>query len=123
MNEEGGIILALTLLRLFRRLKEVRRYDPFENMSPWLSVDVILTDNNRVRQNLAELGESMYMHSRGVGLRRSPAVWLSDCSPRIHSGDTDGSEGTESVQGFYCTLALDSRPGDSLDRSFRKIPG
>jgi hypothetical protein len=48
MNEEGGIILALTLLRLFPRLKEVQWY-PFENVPPWLSVDLILAYNNRVR--------------------------------------------------------------------------
>jgi len=67
MEEEGGIILALTLLRLFPRLNEVRWY-PFEDLSPWSSVGVILADNNRVRRNLAELGECMCAYSRGIGL-------------------------------------------------------
>ena len=67
MEEEGGIILALTLLRLFPRLNEVRWY-PFEDLSPWSSVGVILADTNRVRRNLAELGEFTCAYSRGIGL-------------------------------------------------------
>lgn len=67
MGEEGGTILALTLLQLFPRLNDVRWY-PFENLSPWSSMGVILAVNNRVRRNLAELGEFMCAYSRGIGL-------------------------------------------------------
>jgi hypothetical protein len=35
--------------------------------SPWLSVDVIFADNNRVRRNLTELGGLMCVHSHGIG--------------------------------------------------------
>ena len=56
MGEEGGIILALMLLQLFPRLNEVWWY-PFENLSPWLSVGVIL----------AELHEFMCVCSCDIG--------------------------------------------------------
>ena len=67
MDEEGEIIIALTLLRLFPRLSEVLWY-PFEDLSPWSSIGVILADNNRVRRNLAELGGFMCTCSRDIGL-------------------------------------------------------
>ena len=68
MGEEGGDILALTLLQLFPRLNEVRWY-PFEDLPSWLSVDAILADNNRrVRQNLAEPGKFMCVCSCAIGL-------------------------------------------------------
>ena len=75
MDGEGGIILALTLLRLFPRLSEVRWY-PFETLTPWLSVGAILADNSRVRRSLAELGELVYLYSYGIGLIMSQLINL-----------------------------------------------
>lgn len=67
MDEEGGVILALTLLRLFPRLNEVR-WHPFEDISPWVSVTAVIADHKLVRRNLAGLGESVYVYSHDIGL-------------------------------------------------------
>ena len=63
MAGEGGIIVALTLLRLFPRLYDVQ-WHPFELMSPWFSVISTIGDHNLVRRKLAEFGGSIRISLR-----------------------------------------------------------
>jgi len=67
LDEGGGIIFALTLLRLFPRLSQVQ-WLPFDDLVPCLSVNATIADYNLVRRNLAGLGEFMYIHFCDIGL-------------------------------------------------------
>ena len=60
LDEEGGIIFALTLLRLFPRLSEVQ-WLPFDDLVPCLSVNATIADHNLVRQSLVGFGGFMYV--------------------------------------------------------------
>jgi hypothetical protein len=67
VDDEGGIILALTLIRLFPRLAQVL-WHPSEQESPWRSVNILVYEHHRVWRNLVAFGESVHVHPCDIEL-------------------------------------------------------
>jgi hypothetical protein len=59
MGPEGGMTVAMTLLRLFPRLLQVRWHQPESSMPPWSTVNALVTSHGLVIHNLARFGESV----------------------------------------------------------------
>ena len=75
MDGEGGVVVAMTLLRLFPRLSRVR-WSGLGKLPPWWFVSAIVADHNLVQRSLAKFGESVYVHPCEIGLTTPQLIGL-----------------------------------------------